>query len=154
VGNGREFPKLPRKAQLQCISCAYRFQLGIDRPRNSELRTSSNNMQHDEQGGFLMQRRGILRAFLRLRYDQWTFPTELDIAKGLRRLQEQLCLRGAVQIRVWSSSFNVYAVSDRDCLVRYQFKRKGIGFIVWRLPDGDADNVPENRVQRGSNKLW
>jgi hypothetical protein len=87
-------------------------------------------MQRDEKGGLLMQRRRILRAFLGLHYDQWKFPTELVIAKELRRLQEQLRLQSAARIRVWSSSFNISAVSDRDCLVRYRVKRKDIGFIA------------------------
>jgi hypothetical protein len=78
-------------------------------------------MQRDEQGGLQMQRRGILRAFIPLRYDQWTFPTKLVIAKELRQLQEQLRIQSAARIGVWSSSLNINAVRDRDCLVRYRF---------------------------------
>jgi DDE superfamily endonuclease len=81
-----------------------------------------------------MQRRGILRAYLRLRYDQWTFPTKLVIAKELRRLQKQLRLQNSARIRVWSSSFNINAVSDSDCLIWYIFKRNDIGFIAGIIP--------------------
>jgi DDE superfamily endonuclease len=92
-------------------------------------------MKRDEQGGLLMQRRWILRAFIGLRYHQWTFPTQLVIAKELRRLQEQMRLQSAARIRVWSSSFKISAVSDRDCLVRYRVKRKDIGFIAGIIPE-------------------
>jgi hypothetical protein len=95
---------------------------------------SAPDMQRDERCGILKRRRAALSVALVPRNYEWTLNCKLVVAIEICRIREQLQLQNAARCRVWASAFNINALSDRECLTRYRFKRQDVGFISDLIP--------------------
>jgi hypothetical protein len=91
-------------------------------------------MQRDERCGILKRRRAALSVALVLRNYEWTLHFKLVVAIEICRIREQLQLRNAARCRVWVSAFNINALSNREYLTRYRFKRQDVGFVSDLIP--------------------
>jgi hypothetical protein len=68
-------------------------------------------------------------------YDE-EIENSVAILSELMRLEEQIELQMLARITIWTSSFNINALSDLQCLLRYRFRRKDVGFIAGLIPWG------------------
>jgi hypothetical protein len=58
------------------------------------------------------------------------FENNIIVLSELRRLEEQIELQRLARIKIWTSLFNINALSDLQCLQRYLFRRNDVGFIA------------------------
>jgi DDE superfamily endonuclease len=70
----------------------------------------------------------------------------------LKRLEEQIELQRLARIRIWTSSFNINSLSDLQCLQRYRFRRKDVGFIAGLIPW--ENGLDPNGKMRTSQKRY
>jgi nuclease HARBI1 len=63
-------------------------------------------------------------------FSEEDFETNVALARELRRIEEQIELQHFARRRIWALSFNLNALSDLECLQRYRFKRKDVGFLA------------------------
>jgi hypothetical protein len=105
-----------------------------------------SKMQRDEQCGVLSRRLAALCVFSELRDREWTIRTKIAVAFEICRLREQVELRSRARCRIWKSFFNINSLSDLECLVRYRFRRKDIGFISEIIP-WVASLAPHGRMR-------
>jgi DDE superfamily endonuclease len=103
-------------------------------------------MQRDEQCGVLSRRLATLSVFSELRDQEWTIRTKISVAVEISRLREQLRLRNTARCRIRKSFFNINSLSDHECLIRYRFKKKDIGFISDMIP-WEAALDPNGRMR-------
>jgi hypothetical protein len=94
-------------------------------------------MQRNEQQGILCRRLAAIRTVLILRNREWTLRTRLAVAVEIQRLKNQVVLHDLARCRILMHSFNINALSDQECLLRYLFTREDVGFIsrliLWEL---------------------
>jgi hypothetical protein len=91
-------------------------------------------MQRNSKIGVLQNRFATLRILL-IRCDRdWNLRSKLTVAAEIRRLREQIELQNTVHCRIAMSSFNINALSDDECLVKYRFTKNDIGFISKLIP--------------------
>jgi hypothetical protein len=69
-------------------------------------------MQYEEQQGMLVRKRRILTSFLVRGLNDDDFVTNYAIVNELRRLGEQIDLQHLARMKVLSSTFNLYSISD------------------------------------------
>jgi hypothetical protein len=98
------------------------------------LRSFPSKMQRDEQCGVLSRRLAALCVFSELRDREWTIRTKIAVSVEICRLLEQIELPSRARCRIWKSFFNINSLSDHECLVRYRFRRKDLGFISETIP--------------------
>jgi hypothetical protein len=91
-------------------------------------------MQRNDNCGILTRRRAALSVALGLRNYEWNLHSKLFVAIERCRILEQSQLQNAARCRVWASAFFINALSDRECLIRYRFKRQDVGFINDLIP--------------------
>jgi hypothetical protein len=75
-----------------------------------------------------------MRMFIILRNREWTIETRLAVAGEIRRLKHQIELQDLARCRISTHSYNINALSDQECLLRYRFTRKDVGFISRLIP--------------------
>jgi hypothetical protein len=63
-------------------------------------------------------------------FSEEDFETNVALARELRRLEEQIELQHFARKRIWTSSFNLNALRDLECLQIYRFKQKDVGFLA------------------------
>jgi hypothetical protein len=91
-------------------------------------------MKRNSKIGVLQKRFPTLRIFLIRRERDWNLRSKLAVAAEIRRLREQIELQNTMRCRIAMSSFNINALSDEECLVKYRFTRNDIGFISKLIP--------------------
>jgi hypothetical protein len=87
-------------------------------------------MQREEQSNALSRRHWTITLYMAHHFSEEDFETNIVLARELRRLQEQIELQHVARKRIWASSFNLNTLSDLECLQRYRFKRKDVGFLA------------------------
>jgi DDE superfamily endonuclease len=87
-------------------------------------------MQREEQSNALSRRHWTITLYMAHHFSEEDFETNIVLARELRRLQEQIALQHVARKRIWASSFNLNTLSDLECLQRYRFKRKDVGFLA------------------------
>jgi hypothetical protein len=102
-------------------------------------------MQRNSKIGVLQKRFSTLRIFLVRRERDWNLTSKLAVAAEIRRLREQIELQNTVRCRIAMLSFNINALSDEECLVKYRFTKNYIGFISKLIP---WDSCLDHRVIR------
>jgi hypothetical protein len=58
----------------------------------------------------------------------------LAVAVEIRRLKNQVVLHDLARCRILMYSFNINALSDQECRVRYRFTREDVGLISRLIP--------------------
>jgi hypothetical protein len=91
-------------------------------------------MQREEQHRTLSRRHRYLVVYMAIQYDDDDFENSIAVLSELRRLEEQMELQRLARTRIWTSSFNINALSDLQCLQRYRFRRNDAGFIASLIP--------------------
>jgi hypothetical protein len=81
----------------------------------------------------LHKRLAALRMLLVLRGNEWKLRAQLAVAVEIRRLNGQIELQNLARSRVLLSSY-INVLSDQECLMRYRFFRKDVGFISGLIP--------------------
>jgi hypothetical protein len=66
-------------------------------------------------------------------YDE-DIENSVAILSELKHLEEQIELQRLARIRIWTSTFNINEPSDLQCLQRYRFRRKDVGFVAGLVP--------------------
>jgi hypothetical protein len=69
-------------------------------------------------------------VYMALHSSDEDFENNVAILSEFRRLEEQIELQRLARIMIWTSSFNINALSDLQCLQRYRFRRNDVGFIA------------------------
>jgi hypothetical protein len=72
--------------------------------------------------------------YMALQNDDDDFENSIVVLSELRRLEEQIELQRLARIKIWTSLFNINALSDLQCLQRYRFRRNDVGFIAGLIP--------------------
>jgi hypothetical protein len=75
-----------------------------------------------------------MRSILILRNREWALRKKLPVAVEIRRLKNQVVLHDLPRCRILMHSFNINALSNQECLVRYLFTREDVGFISRLIP--------------------
>jgi DDE superfamily endonuclease len=86
-------------------------------------------MQHGQKLGVLCRRLNTLQRYLALRWRDSCIKLKVGVIVEIRRLQEQLIMQASFRRRIMMSSFNINTLSDHECLSRFRFKRRDVGFI-------------------------
>jgi hypothetical protein len=73
-------------------------------------------------------------VYMALQNDDDDFENNIIVLSELRRLEEQIELHRLARIKIWTSLFNINALSDLQCLQRYLFRRNDVGFIAGLIP--------------------
>jgi hypothetical protein len=106
-------------------------------------------MQRDVQQGVLRKRLAILHSFLMLGKSEWSLRLKFTVTGEIRRIQEQMELQNMARCRVLTSSFNINSLSDEECLIKFRFMRKDVGFISELIPwDQCLDGYGRMRTAR------
>jgi hypothetical protein len=56
------------------------------------------------------------------------------VTAEIRRIQEQIKLQNMARLHVLQSSFNINSLSDEECLIKFRFMTKDVGFISELIP--------------------
>jgi hypothetical protein len=106
-------------------------------------------MHRDVQQGVLRKRLAILHSFLMLGKSEWSLRLKFTVTGEIRRIQEQMELQNMARCRVLTSSFNINSLSDEECLIKFRFMRKDVGFISELIPwDQCLDEYGRMRTAR------
>jgi hypothetical protein len=86
-------------------------------------------MQREEKHWNLSRRHKILVAYMALHSYDEDIENSVAILSELKLVEEQIELQRLARIIIWTSSFNINALSDLPCLQRCRFRRKNVGFV-------------------------
>jgi hypothetical protein len=91
-------------------------------------------MQPDIQQGVLRKRLTILQNFLINGKSERSLTVKLAETAEIRRLQVQIELQSMALCRVLKLLFIINYLSDEECLIKFRFMRKYVGFISELIP--------------------
>jgi hypothetical protein len=91
-------------------------------------------MQPDVQQGVLRKRLTILQNFLINGKSERSLTVKLAETAEIRRLQVQIELQSMALCRVLKLLFIINYLSDEECLIKFRFMRKYVGFISELIP--------------------
>jgi hypothetical protein len=109
-------------------------------------------MQREEKHRNLSMRHKILVAYMALHSNDEDIENSVATLAELKCLEEQIELQMLAQIRIWTSSFYINALSDLQCLQRYRFRREDVGFVAGLIPW--ENGLDPNGKMRTSQKRY